>query len=129
MTGCWQIILATSLIVWTCGEEHKLPKKHSTIIGNIWEWNSYLVPMLSTGNSSKQEAETFPLFWFIGDLKVRSTVWFWNNLEMPPFQYKADLLYFEASSFAWKLWEIHPRVCVNKYLGILLSFFFAILIL
>lgn len=79
--------------------------------------------MTSTGNSSKQEAESFPLFWFIRDLKMRSTVWFWNNLEMSPFQYKADLLHLEASSFAWKSWGIHSRVCINKYLGIL-SFFF-----
>lgn len=61
LIACWHIISPTSLMFWICGEEHNLPKKHSTIIGNIWEGNSYLVPMLHI-LLPRQEAETVVLF-------------------------------------------------------------------
>lgn len=57
------------------------------------------------------------------DLKMRFTVWIWNNLEMSSFQNRADLLYPEASSCAWESGETHCRVCMKKCLGILFSHF------
>lgn len=102
----WQLV---DISLWTCGGGHNLPKEHGTIIGKVWEWNSYL-----------SGSETPGLFSF-PDLKMRSIAWVWNNLQTSSCQNRADILHLEAFSLAWKSGRIHDRV-YDECLGILHSF-------